>query len=197
MTEELKSRNEKDLPKILWGITSSGDELLNTINLMLDLKSWGIFDIEVMTSREALFVLKYYNCWNFLKDNFSTIYLEKGPNAPFLGGPIQRRRYKFLIIMPVTGNTMAKIAHGIADSLISNCVALALKARVKVYLFPTDQEGVGEETVLADGSTLKLYPRDIDLENVAKVSRMRDITIFRSLSEARVFLEKQQHDHKL
>src|SRR5512137_2816129 len=101
--------------KILWCITSSGDKLRETIKLMIDVQSWNAWDIDVALSREAPFVLKYYDCWKTLKEHFSPVMEEKGPNAPFLGGPIQRGKYAFILVAPVTANTMAKIACGIAD----------------------------------------------------------------------------------
>jgi flavoprotein len=114
---------------------------------------------------------------------------EKGPNAPFLGGPIQRKKYAFILVAPVTANTMAKIAGGIADSLVSNSVSLGLKARIPTYLLPTDQ-GNEVETVLRDGSKLKLYPRKVDLENLEKVRAMDDVTVFKDIEEMAAALEK-------
>ncbi|MFX0102452.1 MAG: flavoprotein [Candidatus Hodarchaeota archaeon] len=183
---------KKEKPLILWGVTSSGDLLKDVIELMVEIQSWNILDIETMISKETPFVMKYYKVWNLFKENFKTIHEEKGPNIPFLGGPIQRNKYDYLIIMPVTGNTMAKIAHGIADSLVSNCVSLALKRKVDVYLFPTDQESTGTETTIPDGTRLELYPREIDLENVEKASKMRGVTIFNSLEDIKQFFEDQK-----
>ncbi len=175
--------------KILWCITSSGDKLRETVNLMIDVQSWHAWDIEVALSRETPFVLKYYDCWKSLKEHFSTVMEEKGPNTPFLGGSIQRGKYAFILVAPMTANTMAKIACGIADSLVSNCVSLGLKARISTYLFPTDQ-GSEVETVLRDGSTLKLYPRKIDLDNLEKVRAMNDVFVFKNIEEMAVTLAK-------
>jgi flavoprotein len=156
---------------------------------MSDVQSWNAWDIDVALSREAPFVLKYYDCWKTLKEHFSLVMEEKGPNAPFLGGPIQRKKYAFILVAPVTANTMAKIACGIADSLVSNSVSLGLKARIPVYLFPTDQ-GAEVETVLRDGSTLKLHPRKVDLDNLEKVRAMDDVAVFKTINEMAMALEK-------
>jgi flavoprotein len=156
---------------------------------MIDVQSWHTWDIEIALSREAPFVLKYYGCWKDLKEHFPIVMEEKGPNAPFLGGPIQRKKYAFILVAPVTANTMAKIACGIADSLVSNCVALGLKARVPAYLLPTDQ-GSEVETVLRDGSTLNLYPRKVDLDNLEKVRAMDDVTVFKNIGEMAAALAK-------
>mgnify|MGYP006291240347 CR=1 FL=1 len=180
--------------KILWGITSSGDMIGDIVDLMIEVKKWKLWDIEVMLSRSTAFVLQYYGVLEKLTKNFSIIHREKGPNGPFLGGPIQKGKYEFLIIAPVTGNTMAKIAHGIADALIPNCVALGLKARIPSYLFPTDQAGVGEETILRDGSKLRLYPRKIDLENVDRVRKMENTIVFTSFDEMNSFFSKKKRN---
>ena len=184
--------NEKAKSLILWGITSSGDLLKNVIELMIEVQSWDILHIEAMISRETPFVMKYYKVWNLFKENFKTIHEERGPNIPFLGGPIQRNKYEYLVVLPVTGNTMAKIAHGIADSLVSNCVALALKRKVHVYLFPTDQESTGTETIIPDGTKLELFPRQVDLENVERVRKMRGVTVFKGLDEVLDFFKSQK-----
>ncbi|MHA1370193.1 MAG: flavoprotein [Promethearchaeota archaeon] len=183
---------DQDVERILWGITSSGDMMREVTDLMIEVNSWGIWDIHVMLSRETPFVLRYYSVWDKIHDNFSMLMIEKGPNAPFLGGPIQRGRYTFLFIAPVTGNTMAKIACGIADSLVSNCVALALKAAIPVFLFPTDQMSTGSESILPDGTILKLYPREVDLNNVEKVSKMKHITVFESVEQIKVFFSREK-----
>ena len=177
--------------KILWGITSSGDKLKDVIELMIEVKSWNAWYIEVLLTRETPLVLKYYDAWHLVKDNFSPVFEEKGPNEPFLGGPIQRKKYEFLVIAPVTANTMAKIACGIADSAVSNDVSLGLKARVPVYLFPTDQ-GAEITVELRDGSTLNLYPRKVDLDNLEKVRAMDDVTIFKDVAEMQSFFEERR-----
>ncbi len=180
--------SEANQPRLLWGITSSGCMLEETIDLMVAIRSWKRWQIEVMLSRETPFVLKYYHLWEKLNDNFAIVHEENGPKAPFLGGPIQKKRYDFIIVAPVTGNTMAKIAHGIADALVPNCVALGLKAAVEVGLFPTDQEAIGEKVILKDKTTIALYPRPVDLENVRIARDMPHVTVFKNIGDIKAFL---------
>lgn len=179
------------ISRILWGITSSGDLIGEIIEMMISIQARVECKVDLVLSKETPFMLKYYDMWKKIQSSFSTIFMEKGSNAPFLGGVIQRGKYDFLLVAPVTGNTMAKIAHGIADALIPNCIALGLKARIPTYLFPTDQEGIGEETVLVDGSILKLYPRPVDIENVNKVRDMEHVTVFKTLDEMHAFLNRE------
>jgi dihydromethanopterin reductase (acceptor) len=62
---------------------------------------------------------------------------EEGYSSP-RAGRFMMGKFDLLIIAPATGNTVAKIAHGIADSLVTNAAALSNKAGVPVYILPTD-----------------------------------------------------------
>ena len=87
------------------------------------------------------------------------------------------------IIAPATANTVAKIAHGIADTLISNAAAQAMKAEVPVYIFPVDQK-VGEViTTLPNGKKMKIRVREEDVRNVETLQKMRGITVLSTLDE--------------
>jgi dihydromethanopterin reductase (acceptor) len=62
---------------------------------------------------------------------------EEGYSSP-RAGRFMMGKFDLLIIAPATANTVAKIAHGIADSLVTNAAALSSKAGVPVYILPTD-----------------------------------------------------------
>lgn len=48
-------------------------------------------------------------------------------------------RYDFVVISPATGNTVAKIAHGIADNLITNLAIMGNKSKsTEAVIVPTD-----------------------------------------------------------
>ena len=85
--------------------------------------------------------------------------------------------------IPATANTVAKIAMGIADSLVTNAVAQALKIRVPTYIFPVDQKSGSITTILPSGEELTITTRDIDLENVEKLRSMEGISILKHPSE--------------
>ncbi len=53
-------------------------------------------------------------------------------------GRLGRGKYHALIVAPATSNTVAKIVHGIADTLVTNAVAQSVKGGVKVYVLPVD-----------------------------------------------------------
>jgi dihydromethanopterin reductase (acceptor) len=49
-------------------------------------------------------------------------------------------RYDIFILMPATSNTVAKIVYGIADTLVTNCAAQAMKGGIPSLIVPVDWE---------------------------------------------------------
>jgi archaeoflavoprotein AfpA len=169
--------------KLIWGITGSGDNITEIIDLIIKIKHDFDLKVTLILSVNGELVLKFYKLLNKLKENIEDIRVEKGPNSPFVAGKMQTGYYDYIVISPVTGNTVAKIAYGIADSLISNCVAQALKGGQTVYLFPTDQERADTSTVLPSGKTFVLKQRKIDLENIERLRQMDDVVILKRYSD--------------
>jgi archaeoflavoprotein AfpA len=167
--------------RIAWGITGSGDKIIETVELMERLTREHNLEVHVYLSKEGTVVLQFYKLLNAVKERFSKVSLEKGPNAPFLSGKIQLGIYDFVLIAPATANTVAKIAYGIADSLLTNSAAQAVKANVPVYIFPVDQKEGEIVTKLPDGRDLKLRMRKADVENVERLRRMEGIYVLESV----------------
>lgn len=163
--------------RIAWGITGSGDSLTESVEVMIALKKKYCLNIDVVFSKAGLLVIKWYKLLNAIKQNFNKVFIEKTANTPFLIGPLQLGRYAFLLICPATANTTAKIAHGIADSLLTNCVAQAIKASVPVFIFPVDQKLGKIITSLPNGENLELSIRNVDVENTEKLKCMNGITV--------------------
>lgn len=176
--------------KILWGITGCGDKLEETVNVMKKLQRKHNLDVSVALSKNGEIVVRMYNLWQSLQEKFKKVMIERGPNAPFLVAPLQTGKYDFFLICPATANTTAKIAHGIADSLISNCASQALKAGTKVYIYPVDQKPSKITTVLPDGEKLTLTIREIDVENAEKLKRMRGITVLSQPEDIEEIIKK-------
>ena len=71
---------------------------------------------------------------------------EEGYSSPKTGR-FMMGAFDLLIIAPATANTVAKIANGIADSIVTNAAALSNKARIPVYVLPTEaKEGTWTRT---------------------------------------------------
>ena len=87
------------------------------------------------------------------------------------------------ICSPVSANSVAKIVCGIADTLITNCVAQAIKGGVTAYIFPSDQDLEPITTTKPDGDPLVLKIRDIEIENIEKLKKMEGIVVIREFSD--------------
>ncbi|HDN68574.1 MAG: archaeoflavoprotein AfpA [Candidatus Methanophagaceae archaeon] len=175
--------SKKEKVKVAWGVTGSGDRLTECVNFMKELAKRHNLEVHAYLSKEGETVLKYYNLLNEVRESFSKMSSEKGPNAPFLSGKLQLGKYDFVLIAPATANTVAKIAHGIADTLLTNSAAQAMKVAVPVYIFPVDQKEGEITTKLPNGRDLKLRIRKEDEENVEKLRRMRGITVLSRVEE--------------
>ena len=174
MTEKPRKKR-----KVAWGITGSGDKLAETIEVMKQIERQyaETVEIQIYLSKAATTVLKYYRLENELKTSFEHVYTEVDANTPFLAGWLQQGKCEFLLIAPATSNTVAKIADKIADTMLTNAVAMGLKASAHIYIMPTDlKEGV-TFTKLPKGEIMKLQVRPEDAENVKKISKMEHLSI--------------------
>lgn len=163
--------------RIAWGITGAGDYLAESLEVMERLKQSLDVRVEVLASRNAEIVTKWYKLWDRLQSSFGRVLVERGPNQPFVAGPLQVGRYALLFVSPATANTTAKIAHGIADSLISNCVAQAVKGGTPVYVYPVDQRPGTLATETPGGKKIQIRTRSVDVENVNRLRAMEGITV--------------------
>ena len=171
---------------ILWGITGSGDRIEEIVEVMVNLHVQKGMNITVVISKAGEQVLRRYKLWDRLHETFSKVKVELNANVPFIAGPLQIGKYDLLVVAPLTANSTAKIAHGIADTLITNAVAQTLKGSTSVLLYPVDQSPHPIETIAPDGTTFSITPRSIDLENVEKLRTMTRVILLtspRTLSE--------------
>ena len=163
--------------KLMVGITGTGYVLQELIDLMIFLQNNHDIDITVILSKEGEAVVKWYRKWLALTESVKKVKVEKTPNIPFYAGPLQLGKYDMFIVCPTSANSVAKIVHGIADTLITNCVAQAIKGGQMVYIFPSDQDTEPITTTRPDGSPLVLKIRDIELENIKKLKSMEGIVV--------------------
>ncbi len=166
-------------PKIAWGVTGSGDRLEEIVDAMKRAKNsyQDCVDVRVYLSKAGEQVTKWYKLFDGLEQNFGKVYVEAGPNSPFLAGDLQLGKFKFLLIAPATSNTVAKIASGIADSLLSNSAIMALKGFTPVYVLPSDYREGTMETRLPDGRSLKVKVRREDAENSQRLASMDGLSV--------------------
>lgn len=182
--------------RIAWGITGCGDYLKESIDIMTELKKEYGLDVKVFLSQAGEMVVKWYKLYKDLKIKFPDTYSEKSPNVPFLAGDIQLGKYDFMLIMPSTSNTIGKIAAGISDTLLSNAAALAMKARVQVYIFPADQTRGDIITELPNGKKLTLTMRDVDIDAVDRLRKMPFMTILSHPNDIREIIRNYGRTEK-
>ena len=182
MFENERSTGTKDFQrkrKVTWGITGSGHRLTETVEIMKNLKEQYQKDVEITVylSKAGYQVVKHYQLLAFLEENFESVRVEIDSNTPFLAGALQLGTFDFLLIAPVTSNTVAKIALGIADSLLSNSAIMALKAFVPVYIQPSDYEEGITITKLPGERELRLKIRKEDVAHVKKLVTMDGVSV--------------------
>ena len=151
------------------------------------------YDIKltVLLSKEGAVVMKWYKQWMYLNDVVENVRVEKTPNNPWIAGPLQVGSYDFFLICPASANTVAKIAYGFADNLLSNCVAQGIKGGMETYILPSDQFEQPIETHKPDGTALTLKIRDIEKENIKKIQRLEGVNVLSDFSEIKPLIIKK------
>ena len=184
-TEKVKGKKRK----VAWGITGGGDKIAEYLEIMKEIKKEyeNTVEIQVFLSKAGETVLKFYggrsklyDLASELKENFTKVAVEINPNSPFLAAWMQMHKFEFLLIAPATSNTVAKIANGIGDTMLSNAAIMSLKAFVPVYVVPTDYREKVVYTKLPNGKEIKLRIRKEDAEHVRKLEQMEDVFVLES-----------------
>jgi flavoprotein len=177
MPENESTKTSSGKFKLVWGITGAGDLLPETFRIMEEWGKKGQIEITAVLSQAAIRVIKIYRLWETLSNIADKILLEKDANTPFIVGSLQTGKFDALLVAPTTGNSVAKIVHGISDSLITNMVSMTNRTKTHVFLLPVEREGQEVKTTLPDGSILELLTRDLDAANTAKLQNMPGITV--------------------
>jgi archaeoflavoprotein AfpA len=182
----------KKQKRVAWGITGSGDRLLEVFDVMKQIKKQHNDDIRITVylSKAANMVVKYYRLFKVLQEEFDKTRVEVNSNMPTLAVQLQSGKIEFLLIAPATSNTVAKLATGISDTLLTNAAIMALKSFVPVYILPCDyKEGV-TVTQLPDGSKMKIRVRKEDVEHVKKLAAMDGVFILERPEEISQVFQK-------
>lgn len=168
------------LARIVWGITGSGDHIQAIIETMKQLEKDPDHRLTVIVSKAGEQMLRWYGLWNDLNESFRKVMKESNSNVPFIAGPLQLGKYDVLVVAPLTANSTAKIAHGIADTLVTNAVSQTLKGDTPVLLYPVDQFDDEIEALGPKGEKFTIRPRNVDLENVQRLRGMERVIILKS-----------------
>jgi dihydromethanopterin reductase (acceptor) len=148
--------------RLAWAITGSGHYLRESLAILQTLES-----VDIFLSKAAAEIIKQYGFQEQLDATGHRIYQDKTASSI----PVElfyEGKYHSLVIAPATSNTIAKMAYGFSDSLVTNLFAQAGKTRVHSIVFACDTAPELESEAPRD-NMVKVYPRQIDLDNVIKL----------------------------
>jgi flavoprotein len=162
-------------PRLAWALTGSGHFFTESLELMSR-----IAEIDLFVSRAAAEVVRMYReKFDALPASVRVFKDTTASAAPV--GLFYHGVYHTLVMAPATSNTVAKCVYGISDTLATNVFAQAGKCRVPSIVFACDT-APELETKAPDGM-VKVYPRQIDLENAERLKRFEDVRVVDSMDE--------------
>lgn len=170
------------MSQIAWGVTGAGHYLSSCISLILNLQKADVF-----LSKAGKEVLQYYGWLEQLSSSGHSLIEDNGASSMPVTG-LYTGKYDLVVIAPVTSNSIAKMAHGIADNLITNLFAHAGKCRIPTILLPCDSSG-DVLSVTPKGEQVSVYIRQIDRDNIDALARWDGVRIAHGPEQLKRHLE--------
>ncbi len=154
--------------RLAWAITGSGHYLRESLSVLQSLKI-----VDIFLSKAAAEIIKQYGFQAQLDASGHKVYQDKTASSVPVEG-FYTGKYHTLVIAPATSNTVAKMAYGFSDSLVTNLYAQAGKTRVPSIIFACDTiPAAGENAIESEApreNMVQVFPRQIDLDNVQKLA---------------------------
>ncbi len=154
--------------RLAWAITGSGHYLRESLAVLQTLEN-----VDIFLSKAAAEIIKQYGFQAQLDATNHKVYQDKTASSV----PVElfyEGKYHTLVIAPATSNTVAKMAYGFSDSLVTNLYAQAGKTRVPSIIFACDTvPPMGESSIESEApraNFVQVFPRQIDLDNVQKLA---------------------------
>jgi flavoprotein len=162
-------------PRVAWALTGSGHFFTESLSLI-----GRIPDIDVFVSKAAAEVVRMYRddmgklpaAVRVFKDTTASA----APVGLFYHGV-----YHTLVVAPATSNTVAKCVYGISDNLATNVFAQAGKCRIPIIIFACDT--APELETMAPDRLVKVFPRQIDLDNVARLKTFEATQVVENIAD--------------
>ncbi len=170
--------NSTSKQRLAWAITGSGHYLKECLDIIHTLD-----DVDLFLSKAAAEVLQQYG----YKHKVGKVYQDKTASSV----PVElfyEGKYHTLVIAPATSNTIAKMVCGISDSLVTNLYAQAGKTRMPSIIFACDTAPELESDAPRD-HVVKVYPRNIDLENVVKIKTFEATTVVENMQSLKTNIQ--------
>ena len=168
--------------RLAWAITGSGHYLRESLAILASLQ-----DVDVFLSSAAAEIIKQYGFQAQLDATGHRVFQDKTASSV----PVEffyEGKYHTLVISPVTSNTIAKMAYGISDSLVTNLYAQAGKTRVPSIVFACDTAAEVESEAPKENMVM-VYPREIDLDNIQKLAQFEATEIVASIEALQVAVD--------
>lgn len=180
-------KNDVTSKRLAWAITGSGHYLRESLALLHTLEN-----VDIFLSKAATEIIKQYGFQAQLDATRHKVYQDKTASSI----PVElfyEGKYHTLVIAPATSNTVAKMAYGFSDSLITNLYAQAGKTRVPSIVFACDTAPELESEAPRD-NVVKVYPRQIDLDNVQKLATFEATTVVADMQSLATAIYTRLHD---
>lgn len=126
---------------ILWCITGAGAYLRNIVYAMLSIRENYGYRFTICFSKWGFEVTRIYGLQSILEKIASGGYYEEWfveDKGFYHIGRINMKKYDIVVIAPASSNTIAKIVHGIADTLPTLVFSQAFKMKIPIIVFPSD-----------------------------------------------------------
>jgi dihydromethanopterin reductase (acceptor) len=172
-------------PRWGWALTGSGHFFKECLRMV-----GGLGEVDLFVSKAASEVVRMYRQELKLPKNARIFRDTTASAAPV--GLFYYSVYHTLILAPATSNTVAKCVFGISDTLVTNVFAQAGKCRVPVIVFACDT--APELETEAPKGMVKVYPRDIDLQNTARLKSFDETRVVESLEDLEVALARRKRE---
>ncbi|GAA4525117.1 flavoprotein [Chelativorans composti] len=170
-------------PRWAWVLTGSGHFFTECFEMIRELEHCDIF-----VSKAAEEVLRMYKLKLDFPENMRILRDKTASAIPV--GEFYHGVYHTVVVAPASSNSVAKFVWGISDSLPSNVYAQAGKCRVPSIVFACDTSP--EMLTRAPHGIVPVYPRPIDLENVARLKTYDYTTVVEGLEQLRAAIKARR-----
>lgn len=176
---------EVKTPRWGWALTGSGHYFKECLRLAAALET-----VDLFVSKAAGEVVRMYR-QDLTLPRTARVFRDTTASAAPVGR-FYHGVYHTLVVAPATSNTVAKCVVGISDTLVTNVFAQAGKCRVPAIVFACDT--APELDTQAPKGMVKVYPRDIDLTNTARLKAFADTEVVESLAQLEAALQRRARD---
>ncbi len=164
---------------IAWAMTGAGHYLKESVEAVKQIIEEGN-EVTLFLSAAARVVLKSYNLLqDVIQLKVKKIFDEENQKPAFhVSEYFNLHRYDLLIISPITSNSVGKMSHGIADTLVTNIFAQMIKGGGKIMCMPSDVVAGKIETIAPGGQKVKIHIDEFNSQNAKNLAKFPGVQVF-------------------